>query len=100
MEDPAILFGVPMIVLGSLGLLLAAIAMVGGDVRTPQEAAGRAGWSAFIGLAWLTAVEYLIAISMSANFFPLVLIAAIKVGLIANYFMHVVRVRRSTREAH
>jgi hypothetical protein len=100
MEDPAILVGIPMIIIGSIGLLVAAVAMASGGESTPQRAASRAGWTAFIGLAWLTIVEYLIAISMSFNFFVLVFIAAVKTGLILNYFMHVMRVRRAAGESH
>ncbi len=100
MEDPAILVGVPMIIIGCVGLLLAAVVMASGGERTPQQAASRAGWTAFSGLAWLTVVEYLIGISMSFNFFVLVAIAAVKAGLIANFFMHVRRVRRGAGEGH
>ena len=100
MEDPAILVGIPMIIIGCAGLLLAAVAMASGGETTPQQAASRAGWTAFIGLAWLTVVEYLIAIGMSANFFVLVFIAVVKTGLILNYFMHVARVRRAGGESH
>ena len=100
MEDPAILLGIPMIIIGSIGLLLAAVVMASGGESTPQQAASRAGWTAFIGLAWLTGIEYLIAIGMSFNFFVLVFIAVVKTGLILNYFMHIGRVRHAAEESH
>jgi len=91
MDDPVILFGLPLLTFGSIGLLLALLTMIGGDVDG-HAAPGRSGWQAFIALAWFTVVEYLVAVETSYNLVTLVPIAIAKVALIAWFFMHVARV--------
>jgi ABC-type phosphate transport system permease subunit len=91
MEDMRYLFGLPTIVIGAVGLLVAVLVMVGGEAGD-TAAPGRSGWQAFIALAWLTLIEYIVAVATSYNIVLLVLIALAKVGLIAWFFMHVARV--------
>ena len=49
------------------------------------------GWVVFIGLAILTIVEYLLAITIDANLPILIVLAIAKAGLIVHYFMHLAR---------
>ncbi len=56
------------------------------------------GWVVFIGLAVLTLVEYILAITIDANVPILVVLAVVKAALIVHYFMHVVRVWREAEE--
>ncbi len=49
------------------------------------------GWVVFIGLAVLTIVEYLLAITIDANLPILIVLAIAKAVLIVHYFMHVAR---------
>lgn len=58
----------------------------------------RTGWVIFLALALLTLVEYIIAISLEANFPIIIGIAVVKAGLIAWYFMHIVRAWRGGDE--
>jgi heme/copper-type cytochrome/quinol oxidase subunit 4 len=51
----------------------------------------RTGWVIFLALALLTLVEYIIAVSLEANLPIIIAIAVLKAGLIAYYFMHIVR---------
>jgi hypothetical protein len=92
MDDPVLLFGLPLLTVGSLGLLLALLLLIGGDIDG-RPAPGRAGWQAFVALAWFTVVEYVIAVETSYNLLTLIPIAIAKFALIAWFFMHVARVR-------
>ncbi len=56
------------------------------------------GWVVFIGLAVLTIVEYLFAITVNANLPVLIVLAVAKAALIIHYFMHLVRVWRDSEE--
>ena len=50
----------------------------------------RLGWIVGIGLAVLTVVEYIIAVSLHSNLLLyLVVIALLKAWLIVQYFMHI-----------
>ncbi len=49
------------------------------------------GWVVFIGLAILTIVEYLLAITIDANLPILIVLAIAKAVLIVHYFMHLAR---------
>jgi cellobiose-specific phosphotransferase system component IIC len=91
MEDMRYLFGMPILIFGAVGLLIALVVMVGGD-EDGHAAPGRSGWQAFVVLAWFTVVEYIVAIETSYNLILLTPIALAKVGLIAWFFMHVARV--------
>ena len=53
----------------------------------------RSGYVTIGALAVLTAVEYIISISMSGTVLYLSVIAVAKAGLILNHFMHVAQVR-------
>ena len=55
------------------------------------KGASRIGWWIFIGLAIVTAIEYVIAVEFNINLFFLAQIAVLKAGLIAVYFMHIGR---------
>ncbi len=56
------------------------------------------GWLVFIGLAVLTLVEYILAITIDANVPILVVFAVAKAALIVHYFMHLVRIWREAEE--
>jgi hypothetical protein len=56
-----------------------------------RSAAYRLGGKVLVGLAVLTAVEYLVAVTLSSVVILLV-IGLLKAGLIVQYFMHVTRV--------
>ncbi len=58
----------------------------------------RIGWWIFIGLAIVTGIEYLIALTFNINLFFLAQIAVLKAGLIAVYFMHIGRAWERTEE--
>ncbi len=49
------------------------------------------GWFVFIGLAILTVVEYLLAITIDANLPIMIVLAVAKAAIIIHYFMHVAR---------
>ncbi len=59
----------------------------------------RTGWVVFLWLAVLTAVEFIVAVTVDANLPIMVVIALIKAGLIVYYFMHVLRIWRGEEEA-
>ena len=63
-----------------------------------RKGASRIGWWIFIGLAIVTAIEYLIAVELNINLFFLAQIAVLKAGLIAVYFMHIGRAWSRTEE--
>jgi len=69
-------------------------------VKKPHggKGASRIGWWIFIGLAIVTAIEYLIAVALNINLFFLAQIAVLKAGLIAVYFMHIGRAWERTEE--
>jgi heme/copper-type cytochrome/quinol oxidase subunit 4 len=54
----------------------------------------RTGWIVFLVLAVLTAVEFLVAVTVTTNLPALVVMALMKAGLIMYYFMHLLRVWR------
>ena len=56
------------------------------------------GWIVFIGLAVLTIVEYILAITIDANLLTMIVIAIVKAALIVHYFMHLVRVWRGSED--
>ena len=56
------------------------------------------GWMVFLLLAVLTAVEFVLAVTIDANLPILVVLALAKAGLIVHYFMHLMRVWRSDQE--
>ncbi len=58
----------------------------------------RIGWMMFLGLAVLTLVEYVIAVTLDANLPIVIAIALMKACLIVYYFMHVLRVWRGREE--
>ncbi len=62
-------------------------------MKKPHDGKGasRIGWWIFIGLAIVTAIEYVIAVALNINLFFLAQIAVLKAGLIAVYFMHIGR---------
>ncbi len=75
--------------------------------RTEREEAGqvrpstsgmtralRTGWIVFLALAVLTAVEFLVAITVTTNLPAVLVMALMKAGLIMYYFMHLLRVWR------
>ncbi len=65
MENPEYVIGIPVIVIGSVGLLVAVELLAGwGGARVEGSRAG-AGWRAFLALAWLTGVEYYVAVTTS-----------------------------------
>lgn len=63
----------------------------GGGNGGGLASAVRTGWVIFLALALLTLIEYIIAISLEANLPIIIAIAVVKAGLIAYYFMHIVR---------
>lgn len=56
------------------------------------------GWLVFLLLAVLTAVEFVLAVTIDANLPILVVIGLAKAGLIVHYFMHLMRLWRSDQE--
>ncbi len=73
------------------------------DQRTPsvREGSGRVrtGWVVFLWLAVLTAVEFVVAVTVDANLPIMVVIALLKAGLIVYYFMRVRRIWRGEEES-
>ena len=68
-----------------------------GQVRPPTSGMTRAlrtGWIVFLVLAVLTAVEFLVAVTVTTNLPALLVMALMKAGLIMYYFMHLLRVWR------
>lgn len=63
----------------------------GGGNGGGLASAVRTGWVIFLALALLTLAEYIIAVSLEANLPIIIAIAVVKAGLIAYYFMHIVR---------
>ena len=59
----------------------------------------RTGWVVFLWLAVLTAVEFIIAVTIDANLPIMIVIALMKAGLIMHYFMHLLRIWRGGEEA-
>ena len=59
----------------------------------------RTGWVVFLWLAVLTAVEFIVAVTVDANLLIMVGIALLKAGLIVYYFMRVFRIWRGEEEA-
>jgi caa(3)-type oxidase subunit IV len=51
----------------------------------------RLGVAAFVILAILTVIEYVIATEVEENIIPILLIAQVKAGLILWFFMHIRR---------
>jgi caa(3)-type oxidase subunit IV len=62
------------------------------------KSGSRIGWWIFIGLAVVTAIEYVIAVALNINLFFLAQIAVLKAGLIVVYFMHVPRAWQRVKE--
>ena len=54
----------------------------------------RTGWVVFLGLAVLTAVEFLVAVTVTTNLPAVLVMALMKAGLIIYYFMHLLRIWR------
>ncbi|HCB48061.1 MAG: hypothetical protein AMJ56_03980 [Anaerolineae bacterium SG8_19] len=59
-----------------------------------KKADYRRNFYVFIALAVLTLVEIIIAINLANPAVPLLIIALIKAGLIAQFFMHIYRLWR------
>ena len=59
----------------------------------------RIGWLVFLALAILTVVEFIVAITVDSNLPILVVFALLKAGLIAYYFMHLLKLWRGGEEA-
>ncbi len=55
----------------------------------------RTGWLVFAGLAVLTAIEYVLSLSLRPNTPYLAVTALVKAGLIVAYFMHVAQLWRA-----
>lgn len=53
----------------------------------------RSGFATFAGLAALTAIEYVIAVTVDRALLPLIPIAAVKGWLILDRFMHIRQLR-------
>jgi caa(3)-type oxidase subunit IV len=62
------------------------------------KSGSRIGWWIFVGLAVVTAIEYVIAVALNINLFFLAQIAVLKAGLIVVYFMHVPRAWQRVKE--
>jgi hypothetical protein len=94
-ENPELLIGIPLAIVGMVGLLVAVETLVGAndDSRTSTPPGTTLGWQAFIAIAWLTIVEYILAIATGYNVPVLFAIAIFKVLLIGIVFMHANRVR-------
>jgi len=98
-ENPELLFGVPMLIIGGLGLLVAIELLLAGEApKSKAETAVRAGIMAFVGLGAATIGEYFLAIEMSQPMVLLIVIAVFKAALIVQFFMHVMRVRDAHAE--
>lgn len=54
----------------------------------------RTGWLVFIGLAVLTAIEFVLSLAVRPNTPYLAVTALVKAGLIVAYFMHVAQLWR------
>ena len=65
-----------------------------------QEGDGplRVGWLVFLALAALTGVEFIVAVTVTANLPILVVFALVKAGLIMYYFMHLLKIWRGAEE--
>ena len=95
-ENPELLFGIPLLIIGALGLLVAVeMLLAGAAPKSKTEVAVRGGIMAFVGLAAATIGEYFIAISMSQTMVPLIIIALFKAAVIAQFFMHIMRVQHA-----
>lgn len=70
------------------------------DTSSSKRKALRRGFAVFGGLAVLTAIEYIIAIGIVANFPLLAIIAILKTGLIAYYFMHIAHLWKGEVATH
>ncbi len=74
-----------------------------GRRATPSTRGGngplRIGWLVFLGLAVLTVVEFIVAITVTSNLPFLIVFALMKAGLIMYYFMHLLRLWRGEEEA-
>jgi hypothetical protein len=99
MENPELVFGIPLALAGAVGLLVAMLLLAGWGEERPDGSRAGAGWRAFLALAWLTAVEYIVAVATSYNVIALVFLAVLKVALIAAVFMSVARLT-SVEEHH
>jgi hypothetical protein len=98
MENPELMLGVPLILLSTVGLLVVVELVIASSGRA--SGASRVGLMVFAGLAWLTMVEYLVAVATSYNMVLLTIIAVLKTGLIMQFFMHVMRVRKGASGGH
>lgn len=99
MENPELFFGIPMLIIGGLGLLVAIEVMLAGEApKSKTEMAIRAGIMAFTGLTAATIGEYVIAVKMAHAMVPLIIIALFKAAVIAQFFMHVMRVQHAHAE--
>ena len=58
----------------------------------------RVGWLVFLALAVLTVVEFIVAVTVTANLPILVVFALVKAGLIMYYFMHLLKIWRGEEE--
>ncbi|MBI5290128.1 MAG: hypothetical protein HY873_14235 [Chloroflexi bacterium] len=96
MENPELLFGIPLLIIGALGLLVAIeMLLAGAAPKSKTEAAVRAGIMAFVGLAAATVAEYFIATGMSQAMALLIIIALFKAAVIFQFFMHVMRLQHA-----
>ncbi len=94
MENPELLFGIPLLIIGSLGVLVAIEMLLAGQgTKSKTEMAVRAGIMAFVALGAATIGEYYIAIEMKHAMVPLIIIALFKAAVIVQFFMHVMRVQ-------
>lgn len=101
MENPEIIAGIPMLILGSIGLLVAILLTIApAEDGARKLSAGRVALMVFVVLAWLTGIEYAIAVQTSYNIVALVIIAVMKTALIGFFFMRVMRISAAHREDH
>jgi hypothetical protein len=63
-----------------------------------KAAAYRQGIIVFIGLAVLTVAEFLVSAATDGSAVLLLIIAVLKAGIIANFFMHIYRLWRAEED--
>ena len=101
MENPEIMAGIPMAILGAIGLLVALLLTAAPSEDGPRKpGTGRVAFAMSIALAWLTVVEYVIAVKTSHNIVALMILAVIEAALIGFFFMRVMRISAAHREEH
>lgn len=101
MENPEIVTGIPLAILGAIGLLVALLLTAAPSEYGPSKSdTGRVALAMSIALTWLTVVEYIVAVKTSHNVVTLMTLAVIEAALVIFFFMRVMRISAAHREEH